>query len=119
MIFAEAWYNSNVLWTVMPTGIVIILVQIGKMMSDSRKYKKEVESDKHKQSALDRIALSNEEGVKAQLGVKEALKITDIKTEFRHLELLSALGKDIQDRYSVARNNLLKSERETSTNQPT
>ncbi len=69
----------------------MIFTQLGKMMSDFFKNKRELESDKLKQEYLKRIADSNEAAFRAQLEVKTTLVVANALDKMRHDTLLKAI----------------------------
>jgi hypothetical protein len=80
-------------WGAFGAIVTMILVQVGKMLSDWRKDKRDLFLDIQKASFLERIAKSNEDALRAQLEVKVTLQHQAHLDDQRHKDLLVALNQ--------------------------
>lgn len=93
MILAQATIAEGTgMWVGVGTLFTIVCVQVGKLLSDARKDKRDAELDKQKTEYLKSIATTNQAALTAQREVKVALDARHELDSERHHTLLGAIN---------------------------
>jgi pyruvate/2-oxoglutarate dehydrogenase complex dihydrolipoamide dehydrogenase (E3) component len=92
-MIAQATADGISFWGSLGALITIIFVQVGKILSDARKDKRDLLNDTIKRDALLSIRDSNERSVIAQTEVKMTLEKSHEIDKIRHDTLLAAINQ--------------------------
>ncbi len=93
MILAQAAENTAGTWGAAGAFSALILVHVGKLLSDARKDKRDARLDQQKADYLKSISETNQQALTAQKETKAALDAHFVLGSERHQTLLAAVNR--------------------------